>query len=533
MILGNPEAQQTMTAASLDGPTLISLFARACAQHPDATALVDAPRAAPDEARLARRLTFAEADHIISAIAAQLQELGLKTDHVVALHMPNSVEAVLALLGVLRAGMIAAPMPLLWRRAEAVAALSRIGAKAIIALGQVGDTDLPDLATQIAADVFAIRAVCAFGRDLPDGVVPLDPLLDDDIFAAPDVAEPDRPMHERAAHVAVITWDMTMAGPLPVARSHSELLAAGHTVTLEAGLAPRAAMVSTLQPSSLAGLATGLVPWLATGGTLCLHPVFDAGNLAAQLAEENARALVVPGPLAARLAQAGILDAASERDAVIAVWRTPERLLASADWRGFRPALVDLQVFGEIGLIATRRGGSGRPAPIALGPVVAPYRSPDGVPVAELSRTAAGTLAVRGPMTPRFCYPPGAERGDPPFLKLDQAFFIDTGYACRVVPNEGAVTVTAPPAGLVGIGGYRVPLAVYQNIVAEVDAGAALTALPDRLTGQRLAGTSTDHDALRQVLTRRGVNPLVIGAFHGRSTAAAPAEETSRLRQTG
>ncbi len=46
--------------------------------------------------------------------------------------MPNTVDSVLTLLGVLRAGLIAMPLPLLWRRADAVAALSRVGAKALI-----------------------------------------------------------------------------------------------------------------------------------------------------------------------------------------------------------------------------------------------------------------------------------------------------------------------------------------------------------------------------------------------------------------
>jgi len=48
------------------------------------------------------------------------------------------------------------------------------------AAGRVGDTDLAALAMAAAAETFTVRAVCGFGfgRDLPDGMVPLDPLLD-------------------------------------------------------------------------------------------------------------------------------------------------------------------------------------------------------------------------------------------------------------------------------------------------------------------------------------------------------------------
>ena len=110
--------------------------------------------------------------------AARLRRLGLQTDTVVAMQLPNTVESVIALLGVLRAGMIAAPLPLLWRKQEMVAALGRIGAKAIVTTARIGECAHAELAMQVAAELFPIRYVCAFGSDLPDGVVPLD-----DVFA--------------------------------------------------------------------------------------------------------------------------------------------------------------------------------------------------------------------------------------------------------------------------------------------------------------------------------------------------------------
>ena len=55
---------------------------------------------------------------IVSAIAARLRRLGLQTDAVIGIQLPNTAECVLTILGVIRAGMIAAPLPLLWRRAD-------------------------------------------------------------------------------------------------------------------------------------------------------------------------------------------------------------------------------------------------------------------------------------------------------------------------------------------------------------------------------------------------------------------------------
>ena len=87
---------------------------------------------------------------------------------IVATQFPNTSESVLALLGIMRAGMIAAPMPMLWRRADCVAALSRIGTKALMTCARVGTTDHAALAMQVAAAIFTVRCVCGFGP-MPDG----------------------------------------------------------------------------------------------------------------------------------------------------------------------------------------------------------------------------------------------------------------------------------------------------------------------------------------------------------------------------
>ena len=99
---------------------------------PQPLALLDPPDCARMTGRAPRALTFAEADRAIAALAARLRALGLATGTVVGAAAANTVESVVALLGVLRAGMVAAPLPLLWRRQDTVAALGRAGAKAII-----------------------------------------------------------------------------------------------------------------------------------------------------------------------------------------------------------------------------------------------------------------------------------------------------------------------------------------------------------------------------------------------------------------
>ena len=510
MILGDP-SQATGASAPGGRATLDDVFRRAALRRPDAVALADPPDRETFTDDAPRRLTYAEADRMISAIAGRLRRLGLQTDSIVGIQLPNTVESVLALLGVLRAGMIAAPLPLLWRRSETVHALGRLGAKILITCGHVGSLDHADLAMKAAADIFPIRYVCAFGRNLPDGVVPFD-----DLYTV-DKLDPLPPLERErrgnpAAHLAVITWDATTEGLVPVARNHMEIIAGGLAAFLESRFEQDAIFLSGLACSSFAGLALTLVPWLLTGGTLALHQPFDLDVFAAQLKEQRCNSLVLPGPVVSRLADAGYFAGANDLTTVMALWRAPERMIGSAAWRMKNCAFIDIVTFGEIGLIATRRGASGKPAPIAFGVITAPRGAPGAILVGELTRTDTGTIALRSSMVPRHPFPPGAERGAFPYFKAVNGV-VDTGYTCSVDRDTRTMVVTGPPAGIVGVGGYRFVLRELQDLLAGIDGGGRIAALPDPLSGQRLSGSAANVEIVQAALTGRGVNPLVVGAF--------------------
>ena len=280
--------------------TLDDLFRRAAARRPDAIALADAPNRESFTDGPPLRLTYAEADRMVSAIAGRLRRMGLPTDAIVGIQLPNTVENILTILGVLRAGLIAAPLPLLWRRADAVAALARVGAKALVTCRRVGKFDHCQFATRVAAEVFSIRYVCGFGAAVPDGVVPLD-----DLFAAAklDPVPPLERAGNAAAHLAVISFEVGEDGPVPVARRHLELLAGGLGVLLESRLEQDANILSTMAPSTFAGICLTLVPWLLCGGTLVLHHPFDADVFARQRRDERCGTLILPAPVAFRLAE--------------------------------------------------------------------------------------------------------------------------------------------------------------------------------------------------------------------------------------
>ncbi len=512
MILGDP-ARNTPAAGART--TLDDVFRRTVERRPDALALVDPADRADTEGVAPRHLSYAQADRMVSAIAGRLRRIGLSTDAVVGMQLPNNVESILTFLGVLRAGMIAAPLPLLWRRADCIAALARIGAKGLIACGAHRGVDHCQIAMQVAAEIFPIRYVCGFGAKLADGVIPLDDLYT--IEKLDPIPEPGRERKQNpAAHVAVITWDITADGLVAVARNQTELLTAGLAVTLESRVQQDAVILSTVEPASLAGLSVSLMPWLFSGGTLVLHDPFTPAIFAEQIKTHRCDTLVLPGAVVPRLAEAGMLLAADGVKSVIAMWRSPERLAGAAPWRDAGISMTDVVVFGETALIAGRRSADGKPAPLPLGTVTAPRNGPNQVQVAEISRTDAGTVALRGPMVPRHPFPQDAERAGLPAMRIAPDGTVNTGYTCRAERDADAIVVTGPPAGMINVGGYRFGLRDLQELVTGADANGTLAALPDTLTGHRLAGHAEDRAAIRHALSATGVNPLVLRAFRER-----------------
>jgi acyl-CoA synthetase (AMP-forming)/AMP-acid ligase II len=110
-------------------PTLDVLFKRILARKPDAPALLDPINKLRVTGQPPKRLTFAEADRAITALAAHFIESGLPSNSVIAVQLPNTVEFALTVLAAHRAGLVVALFPLLRRQAELTVALNRTGQK--------------------------------------------------------------------------------------------------------------------------------------------------------------------------------------------------------------------------------------------------------------------------------------------------------------------------------------------------------------------------------------------------------------------
>jgi hypothetical protein len=490
-------------------PTLDVLFQRILARRPDALALVDPPNKQRITGQAPRQLTYAEADRAISALAAHFGEAGLPSHSVIAVQLPNTIEFMLTVLAAHRAGLVVAVFPQLWRQAELVSALNRTSARAIVTTGKIDGVLHSDLAMNAAAEVFSIRHVAGFGNDLPEGMASLDQAMARN-------AHPTRHVIQDGRKAAVISFDVTADGFRAVPRPHLSLIAGALAVSLEADIPQGASIMSAFAPGSFAGLSASMVTWLLSGGTLVLHHPFDEELLERESASQRCDTLIAPAQLALRLDELDLGTRLPDLRRVIGLWRAPEQVVSSPAWVAPHVAMTDVYLFGEAGLFGVRRGEDGAPAPIGPGPHGARREMPGSSIAGEILLTPKGTLGLRGPMVSIAAYAPPAPPSDSPIPQPPRDY-VDTEYAARLDRQTGAINITAPPSGIMTVGGYRFLAQDLQEWSKRLGQGALLTALPDRLSGHRLAGRAQDNARAREALAELGLNPLMVEAFRDRS----------------
>jgi hypothetical protein len=489
-------------------PTLDTLFQRTLARQPHAPALYDPLNKVRVTGHLPKWLTYAEADRAIEALSAHFVDSGLPSNSVIAVQLPNTVEFVLTMLAAQRAGLVVAVLPLLWRHAELTAALNRTAARAIVTMSKVDGVIYSDLAMHAAAEAFSIRHVCGFGAELPEGMASLDDVL----ARAPGTT---RSVIQDGRKAALISFDVTAEGFRPVPRPHFSMIAGGLAISLEADIQPGATIMSAFTPMSFAGLASSLAVWLLSGGTLALHHPFDSEVLEQQVNAQGCDVLIAPAQLALRLGDDLAARMPRLRN-VVGLWRAPEQVAPSDAWIAPHAPLTDVYLFGEAGLFGVRRGEDGMPVPVMPGPHGAPREQPGSSVAGEILLTPRGTLGLRGPMVPISAYAPSQPLGDT-LAAPPPRDYVDTGYAARLDRASGAICITAPPSGIMAVGGYRFLSNDLHEWARRLGQGALLTALPDRLSGHRLAGRAQDNARAREALGELGLNPLMVEAFRDRT----------------
>jgi hypothetical protein len=469
------KAPATSSAEELAaGVSLDALFRSNARARPDAPALISSTLL----------FSYAETDAAIERLARRLRSFEMPPESVVAVQLPNIPEAVIALLGTMRAGFVPAPVPVPWRRADLVAALATVQPKASISLARVGDERPAEVMCEAAAELFQLSFPCAFGEDVPDGVIALDR---DDAQSQPSEGVP---FASTGSQVAIVTFDTAASGFFPAARGHSQWLAAGLAVLLESRIESGDTILSTLPPSTLAGIGTTLVPWLLSGGVL---KFVDGSSASSVRPERGDRAIHLVGPAAALAEVASRFE--GQFASCIAVHRshrTHARDFASIKTR----RLVDFFGFGEQGAAVLKRDENGKPRQIPIGPIAAP--SSGRAPVVIETNIQGDQLLLRGPMLPN-----AFENGRMAPSPTDMNGFAHTGFRCHTA-RPGYLLVEGEPGGVAAMGGLRYGLHDLQARVTKCLPGAHVEVVADPVLGERIRIEAVDLAAAAAALRAAG-----------------------------
>jgi long-chain acyl-CoA synthetase len=251
---------------------LADLLSRTAAARPDATAFVDAATGAST--------TWGTLDAAVDAMAHGLRRHGLEPGDRVALLLGNRLEFVASYLGILRAGMVAAPLNTAYTAAEATDLVTRCGARLVIA--------------EESSESVAEAACAASGAEL---AVVGDPSYDALVRAgtrADAQAAPDGPADPES--LAVLLFTSGTSGPSRGAMlSHRALLAnieqlrridpepmtADDVVLLVLPLFHVYALNAALGMAIATGATGVLVPKFSVLGSLDLIEQYDVTNVPA------------------------------------------------------------------------------------------------------------------------------------------------------------------------------------------------------------------------------------------------------------
>lgn len=336
--------------------TVDDLFRAAVAADAARTAVIDPANRADLGLGEPQRLTYAELDSRVDAIAAQLLVCGLHRGDIVLAQLPNVWEGVALYLATARLGLVLSPVAMQYRRHELDQVGRLLQPRAVVTCREFKGFDHAALWNGLARELDATLLVA--GGEAPAGAQSLrvDPATDADrttvrtaIAAAPPQAD----------DVYTICWTSgTEGAPKGVPRSHNQWIAISWAHFEAARIAPGDTLLNPFPMINMAAIGGCFLSWLHGAGTLLLHHPLDLEVYLRQIAVERPQYAIAP-------------------PAVLNMLIRDERLLGSVD------------------LSSLRCIGSGS-APLSPA-MIAGFRDRLGIEVVNLFGSNEGVSLVSGP----------------------------------------------------------------------------------------------------------------------------------------
>jgi hypothetical protein len=425
-------------------------------------------------------LTYTQTANAVAHVAEQITTLGMAPRSVIALLLPNGRELVVALLAVLRSGHVAVTMPVAWRKSDLVRACREAEAAALITTANFSAENLPLLATEVATEVFELSFPCAFGASLPDGILPLTfNTAAEPVLATAAIAS--------KSDAGIGTFQPVSGGVSLVLHHDDELLAAGLGAMLAGDMRGGDTIVSAISFSTYAGLASALVPWLLSSGTLTLLP--ELPSKGAIEFDKNTHLIASAGslPMLSAVSPSAVASAFAVHFAGTEALTAYPALNAET--------LVDVIVLGEVCAVALPRRERSMTATLPLGAIHA-GNAGAGSPVILETRIEKDQLQVRGAMVP----------GD----AIGSQEWLDTNFV--PVPLDGSAVHLSPPEDLLALGALRFSCADLERRIRSAALVMEVHAIDDPVMGAKLVITSERPAETTKALLDAGLPRLVAHA---------------------
>ncbi len=263
--------------------SIATLLRTAAREYPDAEAIVDR----------GRRISFAEFDRSVDALASGLRDLGLVRGDRVALWLPNHAEYPISYLACLRLGIIAVPINIRLADDEVSYVLEHSGASALFTIGAFGGQDFLARSLALKRRIPGLRRIVAAGTDARERaeVLPLE-----ELSAATDrSAVGDSEDQVEDSNPALIIYTSGTTGrPKGVTIAHGALRFWSDRAA-EAGFFRRGDRILLMVPfATAAGSIIQTIPALRVGAALVLMETFKAERSLQLIQSERITCLAGP-----------------------------------------------------------------------------------------------------------------------------------------------------------------------------------------------------------------------------------------------
>jgi acyl-CoA synthetase (AMP-forming)/AMP-acid ligase II len=265
-------------------PTIPAMVRDGARRRGDAEAVVDG----------GRRVTYAELQRMVDAAARSLIASGIERGDRVAVWAPNSLEWIVAALGITTAGGVLVPINTRFRGAEASYILGRSGARALFTVRGFLDTDYPALLAGAGVDLPALEHTILLAGEADSTTIG----WGDFLSMGEDVA--DVRLQARVESIGandpsdVVFTSGTTGSPKGVVMTHGQTLRAYLDWCDWADLRAGDRYLIANPFFHIFGYKAGCLACLMRGATIYPLAVFDAG-VALELVERE-RISVLPGP---------------------------------------------------------------------------------------------------------------------------------------------------------------------------------------------------------------------------------------------